>query len=91
MEHRARTEPGPTAKAVVYFDAEGAVVTDPAQAVRGEIIEIGGRGERRRRAWFRMAEVELTWLPVRESTFLLCVLAFLATVWIVTVAVLYFI
>ncbi len=90
MEHPASTEPGATAKAVVYFGADGAVVTDPTQAVRGEIVEIGAGGKREKRAWFRIEEVELSWLPVRESTFLLCVLAFLAIVWVVTVAVLYF-
>ena len=90
MGRPVRTESTPATRAVVYVDADGAVVTDPAQAVRGEIIETGAGGERERRAWFRIEEVELSWLPVRESTFLLGVLAVLAGVWIVTVAVLYF-
>jgi hypothetical protein len=87
MERRASTEPAKTAK-VVYFDAQGAIVTDPAQAVRGEIVETGAGGEMRRRTWFRIDEVELRWLPVRESAFLLWVLAFLATIWVVTILVL---
>lgn len=66
---------------MVYVDADGAVVTDAAQAVAGEIVEHLGDGTARRGAWFRIEEVELDWLPVRESTFLLWVLAFLAVVW----------
>ena len=89
MEHPAGTEPGTTAKTVVYFGADGTVVTDPAEAVRGEIVEIGAGAKREKRAWFRIEEVELSWLPVRESTFLLWVLAFLAIVWVVTLVVLY--
>lgn len=87
MERRASTEPAQTAE-VVYFDAQGAVVTDPAQAVRGEIVAIGAGGEPRRRTWFRIEEVELRWLPVRESALLLWVLAFLAAVWIISILVL---
>ncbi len=34
-----------------------------------------------RRVWFRIEEVEISWLPVRESAFLLWVLALLLTVW----------
>jgi hypothetical protein len=90
MERTARTGSQANSRTVVYFDADGAVVTDPAQAVRGEIVESGGRGDRRTRAWFRIEEVELNWLPVRESAFLLWVLAFLATVWVVSVAILHF-
>jgi hypothetical protein len=86
MERRTSTEPAQTAK-VVYFDAQGAIVTDPAQAVRGEIVETGAGGEPQRRTWFRIDEVELRWLPVRESTFLLWVLAFLATIWVVSILV----
>jgi hypothetical protein len=89
MERPARTEPARKAK-VIYFDARGAVVTDPAQAVRGEIVEIRDGDKPGRRAWFRIDEVELTWLPVRESTFLLWVLALLVTVWVVSILVLHF-
>jgi hypothetical protein len=87
MKRRASTEPAQTAE-VVYFDAQGAVVSDPAQAVRGEIVATGGGGEPRRRTWFRIEEVELSWLPVRESALLLWVLAFLAAVWIISILVL---
>jgi len=76
--------------AAVYRDASGAVVTDPAQAVGGEIIEGPNGGEPRRRTWFRIEEVELDWLPVRESAFLLWVLAFLAAVWFAIGVVLHF-
>jgi hypothetical protein len=89
MERPARTEQRPDARAVVYFDADGAVVTDPARAVRGEIVDVEGSGDRRKRAWFRIEEVELSWLPVRESAFLLWVLALLAAAWVVSIFVLY--
>jgi len=82
------TESKPPSRTVVYIDADGAVVTDPAQAVRGEIVEDEG-GSRRTRAWFRIEEVELDWLPVRESALLLWVLAFLAAVWLVIGVVLH--
>lgn len=35
-----------------------------------------------RRVWFRIEEVEVSWLPVRESAFLLWVLALLILVWL---------
>jgi hypothetical protein len=34
-----------------------------------------------RRAWFRVEEVEISWLPVSESAFLLWVLVLLLAVW----------
>jgi hypothetical protein len=34
-----------------------------------------------KRFWFRIEEKESSWLPVRESAFLLWVLAFLVGVW----------
>jgi hypothetical protein len=34
-----------------------------------------------KRFWFRVEEVELSWLPVRESAFLLWVLVLLLAVW----------
>lgn len=34
-----------------------------------------------RRVWFRIEEVEISWLPVRESAFLLWVLVLLLGVW----------
>ena len=74
---------------VVYRDRSGAVVTDPAHAASGEILGNGDRA-RRRRAWFRIEEVELDWLPVRESAFLLWVLALLAAIWLAIGVVLHF-
>jgi hypothetical protein len=89
MERPAPTEHGTAERTVVYFDADGAVVTDPAHAVRGEIVDVGSNGSRRKRGWFRIEEVELSWLPVRESAFLLWVLALLAAAWLVSILVLY--
>ena len=34
------------------------------------------------RIWFRVEEVEISWLPVRESAFLLWVLVLLLGVWL---------
>ena len=64
----------------MYPDSSGAVVADPADAASGEIVE-DADGALQKRAWFRIQEVELDWLPVRESAFLLWVLALLAAVW----------
>ena len=66
----------------VYFDAEGNRTEDPALAVRGEIIEHDPKSGRKRRTWFFLEEVEIGWLPVRESAFLLWVLLALLLVWI---------
>ena len=74
---------------LVYRDKDGAVVADPALAASGEILGEAD-GARRRRAWFRIEEVELDWLPVRESAFLLWVLALLAGVWLAIGVVLHF-
>ncbi|HKG10492.1 MAG TPA: hypothetical protein VKB07_07970 [Gaiellaceae bacterium] len=35
-----------------------------------------------RRLWFRIEEVEITWLPVGEAAFLLWVLAVLLVAWL---------
>lgn len=66
---------------VAYFDAEGNPTDDPAQAVRGEVLEQDAEG-RRRRTWFVFEEVELKWLPVSEGAFLLWVLLALALIWV---------
>jgi hypothetical protein len=89
MERPARTEPVAASRTVVYFDADGAVVSDPARAVGGEIVDVRGAGNLRRRSWFLIEEVELRWLPVSESTFLLWVLAFLAAAWVLALVFLY--
>jgi hypothetical protein len=66
----------------VYFDAEGNRTEDPAEAVRGEILEHDAQGRRARRTWFFIEEVELKWLPVTESAFLLWVLVLLLGLWL---------
>jgi hypothetical protein len=76
-------------RTVVYRDASGAVVADAAEAVSGEIVE-EAEGTQRHRAWFRIQEVELDWLPIRESAFLLWILALLAAVWLAIGLVLHF-
>jgi hypothetical protein len=52
---------------------------------RGETLE---RPETRRRVWFHVQDVELKWLPVSETAFLLWVLAGLVLVWLVVALVL---
>jgi hypothetical protein len=39
------------------------------------------RAKEMRRAWFRVEEVEISWLPIGESAFLLWVLVLLLGVW----------
>jgi hypothetical protein len=90
MRSRETSESRPQRRRAVYVDADGVVVTNPAHAARGEIIEDDGTGNEQRRTWFRIEEVELDWLPVRESAFLLWVLALLASVWLAIGVVLHF-
>jgi hypothetical protein len=91
MRSRETSESGPPQRRrAVYVDADGAVVTNPAHAAGGEIVEDDGTGNEQRRTWFRIEEVELDWLPVRESAFLLWVLALLATAWLAIGLVLHF-
>jgi hypothetical protein len=66
----------------VYFDTEGNRTEDPAEAVRGEVVERDAHGRRTRRTWFFIEEVELKWLPVTESAFLLWVLVLLLGLWL---------
>jgi hypothetical protein len=66
----------------VYFDAEGNRTEDPAQAVRGELVEQDPKAGRTRRTWFFIEEVEVRWLPVSESAFLLWVLLALLLIWV---------
>jgi hypothetical protein len=68
--------------AAVYFDAEGNRTEDPAQAVRGEIVAHDPKAGRTRRTWFFIEEVEIKWLPVSESAFLLWVLVALLLTWV---------
>jgi hypothetical protein len=46
-----------------------------------------GRPGARRRIWFHVEDVELKWLPVSETAFLLWVLAGLVLVWLVVALV----
>lgn len=64
------------------MDAEGRSTDDPRRAVRGEVVEYDAKSERARRTWFRIEQVEIKWLPVSESAFLLWVLVLLLAVWL---------
>ena len=50
--------------------------------MRGEVLEHDAPSRRARRTWFFIEEVELKWLPVTESAFLLWVLALLLGLWL---------
>jgi hypothetical protein len=71
-----------TGDGAFLFDAEGNRTDDPSKAVRGEVVGHDAQG-RSRRTWFLFEEVEIKWLPVSESAFLLWVLAALFGVWLV--------
>jgi hypothetical protein len=90
MESRREPRAAESAREVVYLDASGAVVDDPAQATAGEIFEHDARGATRSRAWFRVEEVELRWLPVREGAFLLWILVIFVIIWLVIGVVIHF-
>ena len=66
----------------VYFDAEGNRTENPAEAVRGEVVEHDPKTGRTRRTRFFLEEVEINWLPVSESAFLLWVLLGLLLTWV---------
>jgi hypothetical protein len=65
-----------------YVDADGQPTDDPSKAVRGEIVDHDAESKPTRRTWFRLEEVEIKWLPVSESAFLLWVLVLLLVVWL---------
>jgi hypothetical protein len=67
----------------VYLDAQGETTADPAEAVRGEVVEYDSSGRPAKRTWFLVKEAEVSWLPVSESAFLLWVLVSLAAIWAV--------
>jgi hypothetical protein len=77
-------ETGPEQQPVgsAYFDAEGNRTENPAEAVRGELVEHDPRTGRATRTRFLFKEVEIKWLPVRESAFLLWVLLGLLLAWV---------
>jgi hypothetical protein len=62
-------------------------VTRKRAAAHGEILEPPESREGRR-FWFHVEDVELKWLPLSETAFLLWVLAGLVLVWLVVALVL---
>ncbi|MGH2932121.1 MAG: hypothetical protein ACRDKK_04590 [Gaiellaceae bacterium] len=83
MKKRDPEKLGAHGQATVFLDAEGNLTQDPAQAVRGEIVEHEEKGGRVRRTWFFVEEVEIKWLPISESAFLLWVLGLFLGIWLV--------
>lgn len=81
---RARRSPLPRGERheAFYVDAHGNVTQDPAEAVRGEILEYDDDGRPVRRTRFFLDDVEIEWLPVSEPAFLMWVLVFLVAVWL---------
>jgi hypothetical protein len=69
-------------RATSFVDADGKQTDDVHQAVRGELVEYDAATKRARRAWFRLEQVEIKWLPVSEPAFLLWVLALLLVAWL---------
>ena len=65
-----------------FLDADGKPTDDPGKAVRGEMVDLDAESKPTRRTWFRLEEVEIKWLPIRESAFLLWVLVLLLAVWL---------
>jgi hypothetical protein len=64
-----------------YIDAEGQRTSDPGTAIQGEILEYNGE-DHPKRTWFFLKELEIKWLPMSESAFLLWVLVLLFGVWV---------
>ncbi|TMK79281.1 MAG: hypothetical protein E6G45_03980 [Actinobacteria bacterium] len=79
---RKLEEPALRNPAAIYLDAEGNRTEDPALAVRGEVVEHDEKDGRTRRTWFFIEEVEIKWLPISESAFLLWVLGLLLGIWL---------
>ena len=69
-------------RAAYYVDEQGRRTEDPALAVRGEIVDVDPATGRSRRVWFFASRADLSWLPIRESAFLLWVLVALLGVWL---------
>jgi len=88
---RRRPAPGAPARtrdrATRLYDGAGELTTDPRRAVRGEVIEQDAEGAPRR-TWFLIEQVELKWLPISESAFLIWVLALFVTAWVIVALVL---
>jgi hypothetical protein len=81
MAEKRKLEQPPVLR-TAYFDAEGNRTEDPARAVRGEVVEHDAEKGRTRRTWFLLKDVEIKWLPVSESAFLLWVLLGMVLVWV---------
>jgi hypothetical protein len=64
------------------IDAQGQPTDDVHRAVAGELVVCDAESKRARRAWFRLEQVEISWLPVGEAAFLLWVLVLLLAVWL---------
>jgi hypothetical protein len=62
-------------------------VTRKRAAARGEILETPEARDGRR-FWFQLEDVQVKWLPLSETAFLLWVLAGLVLVWLVVALVL---
>ncbi len=78
---RETTDPDTPKGERLLLDADGNRTDDPAQAVGGSVAGPDEQG-RPRRTWFLFDEVEIKWLPVSESAFLLWVLAALFGLWL---------
>ena len=63
-------------------DSQGNPIDDPRRAVAGELVEYDPESKQSRRAWFRLEQVEIRWLPVSEAAFLLWVLVLLLAAWL---------
>jgi hypothetical protein len=68
--------------ATSFVDAEGKPTDDAARAVGGQFVEYDAGSKLARRAWFRVEQVEIKWLPISEAAFLLWVLGLLLAVWL---------
>jgi hypothetical protein len=68
--------------AASLVDAEGNPTDDVRRAVAGELVDSDPKSKRAGRAWFRIEQVEIAWLPVSEAAFLLWVLVLLLAVWL---------
>jgi hypothetical protein len=62
-------------------------VTKKRAAARGELVEPAEAREGRR-LWFQLEDVQVKWLPLSETAFLLWVLAGLVLIWLVVALVL---
>jgi hypothetical protein len=78
---RQTTDPDTSSGERILLDADGNRTEDPAKAVRGQVRGRDAQG-RQRRTWFSVDEVEIKWLPISESSFLLWVLAALLGAWL---------